>query len=110
MTIQLNQKGSRHLEITEDNFLTIRKYALFTNLVDSTGYVDEAVLDKLKLNIRSLIASQTEDSKDLLDLCIDVIYHDHMKAFGLQQLINAYNGWLGEQTEESIEADSTTEA
>ena len=103
MTIQLNQKGSRHLEITEENFLTIRKYALFANLVDSTGYVDEAVLDKLKLNIRSLIASQTEDSKDLLDLCIDVIYHDHMKAFGLQQLISAYNVWLDEHKED-IEA------
>ena len=46
---------------------------------------------------------QTEDSKDLLDLCIDVIYHDHMKAFGLQQLISAYNVWLDEHKED-IEA------
>ena len=41
---------------------------------DSTGIVDEPVLDKLKLNVRSLIASQEEDSKDLLDLCICLLY------------------------------------
>ena len=56
--------------------------------------MDEPVLDKLKLNIRSLIASQEEDCKDLLDLCIDVIYHNNMKAFGLQQLIKLYLDWI----------------
>ena len=55
--------------------------------------MDETVLDKLKLNIRSLIAAQEEDSKDLLDLCIDVIY----QAFGLQQLIKLYLQWLSQQ-------------
>ena len=63
-----------------------------------TRIVDETVLDKLKLNIRSLIAAQEEDSKDLLDLCIDVIYHNNMKAFGLQQLIKLYLQWLSQQT------------
>ena len=92
--IQLNESGTRHLDITDENLQTIRKYNLFHGLVDSTGYVTEPVLDKLKLNIRSLIASQEEDSKDLLDLCIDVIYHNNMKAFGLQQLIKLYLQWL----------------
>ena len=41
-----------------ENLKTIEKYALFRHLIDSTGIVDEPVLDKLKLNIRSLIASQ----------------------------------------------------
>lgn len=92
--IQLNESGTRHLEITEENLQTINKYNLFTGLVDSTGYVTEAVLDKLKLNIRSLIAHSTEDTKDLLDLCIDVVYHDKMKAYGLKNLINVYNDWM----------------
>ena len=39
-----------------------------------------------------------ENSKDLLDLCIDVIYHNNMKAFGLQQLIKLYLQWLSQQT------------
>ena len=86
-TIQANPSGTRTMEVSEENLRTIEKYALFRHLIDSNGIVDEAVLDKLKLNIRSLIASQEEDSKDLLDLCIDVIYHNNMKAFGLQQLI-----------------------
>ena len=60
-------------------------------------------LDKLKLNIRSLIASQEEDSKDLLDLCIDVIYHNNMKAFGLQQLIKLYLTWLSSPEAEEEE-------
>ena len=72
-TIQANPSGTRSMEISEENLVTIEKYSLFQHLIDSNGIVDEAVLEKLKLNIRSLIASQEEDSKDLLDLCIDVI-------------------------------------
>ena len=68
--------------------------------------MDETVLDKLKLNIRSLIAAQVEDSKDLLDLCIDVIYHNNMKAFGLQQLIRLYLQWLPEHATEEEEEQS----
>ena len=100
-TIQANPSGTRCIEVSNENLRTIEKYALFRHLIDSTGIVDEGVLDKLKLNILSLIASQEEDSKDLLDLCIDVIYHNNMKAFGLQQLIKLYLNWLSNpETEE----------
>ncbi|MDD7081020.1 MAG: hypothetical protein PUI06_09825 [Prevotella sp.] len=91
--IQLNESGTRNMNVTEQNLQTIHKYNLFNGLVSSTGYVTEADLDKLKLNIRSLIASSSENTKDLLDLCIDVIYHDKMKAFGLKNLIAVYNMW-----------------
>ncbi len=104
-TIQANSSGTRSIEISEENLRTIEKYSLFQRLIDSNGIVDEAVLDKLKLNIRSLIASQEEDSKDLLDLCIDVIYHTNMKAFGLQQLIQLYLQWLGTREEENDEEE-----
>ena len=103
-TIQANPSGTRTMEVSEENLRTIEKYALFRHLIDSNGIVDEAVLDKLKLNIRSLIASQEEDSKDLLDLCIDVIYHNNMKAFGLQQLINLYLVWFNSQEAEEEES------
>lgn len=86
--------------VSSENLATIEKYGLFRHLIDSNGIVDETVLDKLKFNIRSLIASQEEDSKDLLDLCIDVIYHANMKAFGLQKLIQLYLQWLSEPEEE----------
>ena len=99
-TIQANPSGTRSMEISEENLVTIEKYSLFQHLIDSNGIVDEAVLEKLKLNIRSLIASQEEDSKELLDLCIDVIYHNNMKAFGLQQLIKLYLTWLSKQEAE----------
>ncbi len=97
--IQLNESGTRHLDITDENLQTIRKYALFDGLVDSTGYVNEAVLDKLRLNIRSLIAHSSADTKDLLDLCIDVIYHEKMKAYGLRNLIHLYGQWNEEHPE-----------
>ena len=106
-TIQANPSGTRSLEISEENLATIEKYGLFRHLIDSNGIVDESVLEKLRLNIRSLIASQEEDSKDLLDLCIDVIYHNNMKAFGLQQLIKLYLEWLSKQ--EPIEEESWNE-
>ncbi len=102
-TIQTNASGTRSMEITEVNLQTIQKYALFQHLIDSNGIVDEAVLDKLKLNVRSLIVSGEENSKDLLDLCIDVIYHNNMKAFGLHQLILLYIRWEKENEEKEEE-------
>ena len=97
INIQLNESGTRHLDITEENLQTIRKYDLFHQLVGSNGYVTEEVLEKLRHTIRPLIAASTTDTKDLLDLCIDVIYHDKMKAYGLRNLIAAYNEWLASQ-------------
>ena len=91
--IQLNESGTRHMNVTDQNLETIRKYNLFNGLVSSTGYVTETELEKLKLNIRSLIASSKENTKDLLDLCIDVVYLDKMKAYGLKNLIQTYIDW-----------------
>ena len=96
-TIQANPTGTRNIQVTEDDLRTIEKYALFQHLIDSNGIVDESVLEKLRLNIRSLIVSQETDCKDLLDLSIDVIYHKDMKAFGLHQLILLYIQWEEEK-------------
>ena len=63
---------------------------------------------KLKLNIRSLLTSIDGDTKDLLDLCLDVIYHDNMKAFGLHQLIMLYIKW--EREKGNIEEETEEEA
>lgn len=94
-TLQANPTGTRSISVSDENLETIRKYDLFSQLIDSNGIINETVLDKLKLNLRSLIAAQVEDSKDLLDLCIDVVYHNNMKAFGLQQLVRLYQEeWL----------------
>mgnify|MGYP000619822373 FL=1 len=91
------------MEISEEHLKTIEKYSLFQHLIDSNGIVDESVLDKLKLNIRSLIASSETNCKDLLDLCIDVIYHNNMKAFGLNQLLQLYAKWEEGKREETAE-------
>ena len=93
LKIQTNTTGTRSIEITEQHLETIEKYQLFRDLIDSTGYVDEQVLDKLKLNIRSLLESGTGHDKALLDLCLDVVYHPNMKAFGLEQLVVLYVNW-----------------
>lgn len=100
--IQLNESGTRHLDITDENLQTIRKYNLFHGLVDSTGYVTEPVLDKLKLTVRALIANASDNCKDLLDLCIDVIYHNNMKAFGLNALVNLYKEWNEKNPENNL--------
>jgi hypothetical protein len=93
MKIQTNSSGTRSIDVSEDHLLTIEKYQLFRDLIDSTGYVDEQVLDKLKLNIRGLLEGDAGKDKALLDLCLDVIYHPNMKAFGLQQLVLLYINW-----------------
>ena len=82
--IQTNSSGTRSIEISEEHLQTIEDYQLFRDLIDSNGYVDEQVLDKLKFNIRSMLESDAGKDKRLLDLCLDVIYHSNMKAFGLQ--------------------------
>jgi hypothetical protein len=104
--IQSNPTGTRTIEISNENLKTIEKYALFRYLIDSNGIVDDSVLEKLKLNIRAIIASDTENCKDLLDLCIDVIYHKNMKAYGLQQLIKLYLAWIEQKSEASDIYDS----
>ena len=93
MKIQTNSSATRSIDVSDDHLVTIEKYQLFRDLIDSNGYVDEAVLDKLKLNIRSLLSGDAGKDKALLDLCLDVIYHPNMKAFGLQQLVLLYINW-----------------
>ena len=92
-TIQANQSGTRSINVSEENLRTIRRFSLFQLLIDSNGIVTEQSLDKLKLNIRSLLTTPEGSAKELLDLCIDVIYHRDMKAFGLQNLMALYERW-----------------
>ena len=95
--IQANQSGTRSIEVSDLHLETIDKYQLLRNLVDSNGIIDEPVLDKLKFNVRSMLESETVKDNDLLDLCLDVIYNNNMKAFGLQQLVEAYKQWKAAQ-------------
>ena len=99
MKIQTNSSGTRSIEVSEEHLQTIEKYQLFRDLIDSNGYVDEQVLDKLKLNIRGLLEGDSGKDKTLLDLCLDVIYHPNMKAFGLQQLVLLYINWKNQGNE-----------
>jgi len=97
--IQSNPSGTRSIDISEEHLQTIDTYHLFRDLIDSNGYVDEQVLDKLKLNLRSLLESEAGKDKGLLNLCFDVVYHPNMKAFGLQQLVLLFIKWKNEQGE-----------
>lgn len=90
--IQANASGTRSIEVSDAHLEAIRKYALFKDLIDSSGFVDELALEKLKLNARSILESQSGD-KSLLDLCLDVIYNSYMKVFGLRGLYALYNEW-----------------
>ena len=92
--IQTNASGTRSIEVSDTHLETIEKYALLKNLIDSNGIIDEEVLDKLKCNIRSILESDEGKDKALLDLCLDVIYNNNMKAFGLHQLVLLYIEWI----------------
>ena len=89
MTIQTNSKGTRSIEVTEEHLATLRRYTLFSDLLDSHGIVDESDLEKLRLNARSLLERYADDTA-LLALCQQVLFHDNMKAFGLHELIMLY--------------------
>lgn len=102
--IQANASGTRSIDINDQHLSTIDQYQLFRDLVDSNGYIDESVLDKLKLNIRSLLESEAGRDKQLLDLCLDVVYHPNMKAIGLHNLVSTYKDWK-EKQENGVSAD-----
>ena len=91
--IQTNSSGTRSIEISEEHLQTIEDYQLFRDLIDSNGYVDEQVLDKLKYNCRSILESQPTVDRELMDLCLDVIYNTNMKAIGLHNLVKLYLEW-----------------
>ncbi len=103
-TIKANLKGSREMTITTSHLETIERYALFSDLLDSNGIVDEAVLDKLRLHVRQMLESRSDD-KELLLLCKDVLFHNNMKAFTLHQLITLFLYWKQERTETPSEKE-----
>ncbi len=88
-------KGSRKLSVDDSHLMTIDRYSLFSDLLDSNGIVEESVLEKLRLNVRSLLAN--EPDPELLDFCERILFHNDMKAFGLHQLILLYIDWKREQ-------------
>ena len=89
-------KGSRSLQIEEVHLTAIEDFALFSELLDSNGLVDESVLEKLRLNVRSLLDNTNGDPR-LMKLCQDVLCHPNMKALGLHQLILLYIDWEKEK-------------
>ena len=97
--IQANESGTRSINVSDENLATIRRYSLLQYLVDSNGIITEQSLDKLKLTVRSLLTTPQGSDKDLLDLCIDVIYHRDMKALGLKNLIALFEKWNSENPE-----------
>ena len=107
--IQTNVSGTRSMMVSEEHLNTIKKYSLLKNLIDSNGIIDESVLDKLKLNIRSILESEPETNRELLDLCLDVIYNNNMKAFGLHQLVLLFIKWDDEAIQESEVDDKSDE-
>ena len=106
--IQANQSGTRSIEVSDLHLETIDKYQLLRNLVDSNGIIDEEVLNKLKFNVRSLLESSSCQDKNLLDLCLDVIYNNNMKALGLHNLVMLYVDWKDKRDSEG-QADAASD-
>ncbi len=110
--IQANQSGTRSIEVSDLHLETIDKYQLLRNLIDSNGIIDEGVLDKLKFNVRSLLESSSCQDKNLLDLCLDIIYNSNMKALGLHNLTLLYVDWKDHhdnEVQEGAEQDSVND-
>ena len=106
MKINANASGTRTIEVTEVQLQIIKRYSLLDRIANSAGIVDEDSLSRLRLTVRSLIASQEMASKELLDIC-PILYHEDMKALGLKNLIKCYTEWMATATAE--EAEGTDE-
>lgn len=108
--IQTNATGTRSIELSDTHLSTIRRYQLLDHLVGSNGIIDEGVLDRLKLTVRSLLSGESGSDHDLLDLCLDVIYHNNMKAYGLNNLVKLYAEWQTSHQEEANETEPSEES
>lgn len=108
MKINANATGTRTIEVNVEQLQTIQRYSLFERITNSIGTVDEESLEKLRCTVRSLIASQEEDSKALLTLAL-VLYDDNMKSLGLANLIQLYNDWLEQQPTETANTNTEEE-
>ena len=107
-TILCNMKGSRKLSVEEAHLNTIDRYALFSDLLDSNGIVEDSVLEKLRLNVRYLLSNGAPDPQRI-DLCEHILFHSDMKAFGLHQLILLFIDWKKGQLD-ALKASIKTEA
>lgn len=103
--IQTNLSGTRTIIVSDEHLRTIKDYALLKDLIDSNGIIDEAVLEKLRLNIRSLLGSEAGRDKRIIDLCLDVVYNSNMKATGLQKLAELFIKWENDNDEETEGCD-----
>jgi hypothetical protein len=106
--IQANASGTRSIDISDSHLETIERYQLLKNLIDSNGIIDESVLDKLKFNVRSILETESGNDKELLDLCLDVIYNNNMKALGLHNLVLLYIDWEDKQNKADKEEDNNS--
>lgn len=97
--IPTNQTGSREMLITDAHLRTIKERSLFKDLVDSSGIINEEVLEKLKMNVRALLENEL-NAHDLIVFSHEVLFHDNMKAYGLAQLIKLYKNWLETRSED----------
>lgn len=86
ITIQANAKGTRFIEVTDEHIATIQQYNLLSGLVGSNSMVTEETLESLRMQVRALLENNPQDEA-LLNLCQNVIFHDNMKALGLENLI-----------------------
>ena len=109
MKINANTSGTRTIKVSEPQLRIIQKYSLLDRIANSTGVIDEESLNKLRLTVRSLIASQTMASKELLDIC-PILYHEDMKALGLKNLIKCYSEWIvNKEATGTVEETETNE-
>lgn len=103
--IQANASGTRSIEVSDLHLQTLRRFRLLDQLVGSDGIIDETVVDKLKMTVRSLLSGAFGSDKDLLDLCLDVIYNKHMKSTGLTNLLTLYKEWEEKEEKEEEEKE-----
>ena len=59
-------------------------------------------LYKIQANASGTRSIEVSD-KDLLELCLDVIYNNNMKALGLANLVALYKEWESKPKEETEE-------
>ena len=91
--INANEKGSRTIQVSEEQLRILEKYDLLEHLADSNGVVDENTLSKLRFTATSLMEGMVSDMQTLLSLQKDVILHNDMKALGLKNLMHLYEEW-----------------
>ncbi len=107
--IQANQSGTRSIEVSDQHLRDYRKVSVTSQPRRQQRHYRRGSARQTETQCAFTPRSSDIKDKELLDLCLDVIYNQNMKALGLHNLVLLYVDWKDKKQAEAA-ADAEPDA